>query len=935
MRKIFFGLLGFCVAGATFAQPSVNPDAPLPLEAKTRTGTLPNGMKYFIRYNSKPEKRAELRLAVNAGSTMENDNQQGLAHFVEHMAFNGTKNFQKNDLVNYLEGIGAKFGPDLNAYTSFDETVYMLQIPTDKQDIYKKGFLILEDWAHNLSFDSTEIEKERGVVTEEWRLGQGAWDRMSRKYWPVLFKDSRYADRFPIGKPEILKECKQSLLCDYYKDWYRPDLQAVIVIGDIDVDATEKLVKEQFSKIPAAVNPKPLKSWEVPDQKDLRVSVVSDKEAPYNVMQLMYFEAPSKIRSLNDYREQLKKELFNGMISARLSELTKKPDAPILYGGAGYYGSVRNKDAYTCFALFPNGKTREAINAVVSENERVKRFGFTSTEFERKKKQILSDYEQKHNEKDKTDSKEIVDEYVRHFLTGEAVPGIENEYKYVKDLLPGITLLEVNRLAAEWISEQGTNAMIVLMMAEKEGVTIPTDQEVREVFLKAERNTAISRYEDKVINSPLIKAAPSPQKVVKKTEKGQGVTEWVLGNGVRVLLKPSDFQQDEVLLNAMSWGGTSLYDDKDHRSADASNALQEQMGFGEFDAVALEKYLQDKKATLNTGVGPYNEYLSGNSSKKDVETLLQLVYAAFKMPRRDSSAFLAYIQQQKGFLQNLSADPSYVFFDSVRYVLSGYHPRSAPETDKTISEVQLHRAYGIYKERYNDPADFVFTIVGSFNPDSLKPLVEKYIGGISASSKKEKARDFGERTIRGNINKTFYKGNEPKSSVQLVWSGETPYTRKNRFETYALSNLLNIKLRENLREEKGGVYGVGISPYLEPFPVPRYQFNCRFSCAPDNVDTLINAALSEINDVKKNGCNDLNLGKVKETLLKERELQLKENTFWLNYISNADFYGEQLSDIDQYNKWVNALTSADFKRIATTYLNEKELKRFVLKPQNN
>lgn len=933
MKNFSLMLVSLLVTGSLFSQVSLQPTDALPLDPKVRTGVLPNGMKYYIKHNAKPEKRAELRLAVNAGSTMENDDQQGLAHFVEHMAFNGSKNFKKNDLVNYLEGIGTKFGPDLNAYTSFDETVYMLQIPTDNEEIYKKGFLILEDWAHNLSFDSLEVEKERGVVMEEWRLGQGAFERMSRKYWPVMFKDSRYAERFPIGKPEILKNCKQSLLRDFYKEWYRPDLQAIIVVGDIDLDATEKLVKEQFSKIPTVKNPKPIQSWQVPDQKDLRVSVVSDKESPYNVLQIMYFDQAQKIHNYNDYREHIKRELFNGMISARLNELTKKPGATILYAGAGYYGSVRNKDAYTSFALFPNGKAAECIMTVTLENERVKRYGFTSTEFERRKKQMLTEFEQNYNERDKTESKEIVSEFVQLFLETEAAPGIENEYHYVKTLLPTITLEEVNLQAQQWIRPAGANAMLVMMMTENEKNPIISDASAKTAFLQAEKQDAVQKYEDKVITTPFITSSPSPQKVTKTTDKGYGVTEWTLGNGARILLKPTDFKADEVLFSAHSWGGTNLYSDKDYRSADASNAVQEQMGYGQFDATALEKYLQDKTTSVYTGVGSFNEVLNGRSSKKDIGTLLQLVYANFTMARKDSSAFVAWIQQQKGFIQNASADPGKIFSDSVSYIMSGYHPRAKPESELTVDEVKLARSFQIFKERFLDPGDFVFTIVGNFSPDSLKPLVEKYIGGISAPIKHETRKDLQVKSPKGNLTKTFYKGHEPRSSVRLMWNGETPYTRKNRFEARALTNLLNITLRENLREDKGGVYGVGIYAQLEDFPKGTYKITCQFSCAPDNTEKLISAAKEEVENAKKNGCNEIKLGKIKETLIKEREVQLKDNNFWLSFISNADIYNEQLSDIDQYSAWVNALKSEDFKRLANLYFTQGSFKRFVLNPE--
>lgn len=864
---------------------------------------------------------------------MENDDQQGLAHFVEHMAFNGSKNFKKNDLVNYLEGIGTKFGPDLNAYTSFDETVYMLQIPTDKEDTYKKGFLILEDWAHNLSFDSMEVEKERGVVMEEWRLGQGAFERMSRKFWPLMFKDSKYANRLPIGKPEILKGCKQSVLKQFYYDWYRPENQAIIVVGDIDVDATEKLIKEQFSKIPASKNSKPVTSWQIPDQKDLRISVVSDKESPYNILQFMYMLPPDQLKTFAQLRDDIKYDLFNSMISARLTELTKKADAPFMYAGAGYQGFVRNKNSYGAFALFANGKAEQALTAVVTENQRLKLHGFTATEFERAKKQLLTGLEQRYNERDKTESKSIVSQIVQNFLTGEAVPGIEAEYKYTKEVLAGITLEETNALAKQWIRPNGENAMIVMMMAEKDGNKIPAEAEVKSTFEKAEANKDIKPYEDKVINEPLVAKRPRGQKVVKTTDKGYGVTEWMLGNGVRVLIKPTDFKEDQIIFSAHSWGGTNLYSDKEFQSANASNAVQSEMGYGKFDKISLDKYLQDKQAHVNFSVGDIMEGVNGSSTKKDLETMMQLLYAGFSMPRKDSAGFKSWKQTQRGFIQNMSSDPNTVFEDSIEYIMSGYNIRHKPASEASLNEVDLDRTHAIFKERFSDPTDFVFVFVGSFTPDSLRPLVESYIGGISAAMKKETAKDLGIKTPKGNLKKEVKKGNNPRSSVRLMWTGTFQYTRKNRFEMNALAKLLNIKLRENLREDKGGVYGVGIYPVPKQFPEGSYQFVEVFSCAPDNVETLIKASQEEINDVKKSGCSEINLGKIKETLLKERETQLKENNFWLSYILSSDIYNEQLADIDTYNNWINALKSDDFKRIANTYFNDKEFKRFVLNPE--
>jgi zinc protease len=549
------------------------------------------------------------------------------------------------------------------------------------------------------------------------------------------------------------------------------------------------------------------------------------------------------------------------------------------------------------------------------------------------KKQALSEIENEFNEREKTESKELVSDLVQHFLVGTAVPGIENEFMYTKTLLSTITLDEINLLAKQCVRPKGENAMLVMMMAEKEGNKIPSEEEMRSVFTKAESNPDIKAYEDKTINEPLVAKRPRGQKTIKTLDKGHGITELTLGNGVRILLKPTDFKEDEILLTAHSWGGTNLYTDKDFQSANASNALQEEMGYGKFDKTTLDKYLQDKRVNVSTGVGAINETISGTSSKKDMETMFQLIYSIFSVPRKDSAGFKAYIQLQKGFVQNMSSDPESMFNDSISYILSGNHVRFKPASESAINEISMMRAYDIFRERFSDPADFVFVLTGSFKVDSIRPMIESYIGGISAPSRKESPKDLGVKIPNGTIEKEFVKGNNPRSSVRLVWNGPMEYTRKNRFELNALAKLMNIKLRENLREEKGGVYGVGLYPVPSHFPKGAYQLIEVFSCSPDNVQKLISASMDEINDVKKNGCSEINLGKIKETLLKERETQLKENNFWSAYILSADIHSEPLDEIDAYTSWVNSLKSDDFKRLAGLYFNEKELKRFVLNPK--
>lgn len=931
MKKLIFFFSSICVYLNLAVAQTADLNQPLPFDPKVRTGTLENGMKYYIRYNAKPEKRAELRLAVNVGSTMENDDQQGLAHFVEHMCFNGTKNFKKSELVDYLESIGTKFGPDLNAYTSFDETVYKLQVPTDSEIYVTKGLQIIEDWAHNASLDSVEIDKERGVVTEEWRIGQGAQERMRRKYWPTLFKDSRYAVRLPIGKPEILHDCKYETLRSFYRDWYRPDLQAIVVVGDFDLDKMEKTIKEKFSAIPRKENARPIKKWEVPDNKDFLTTTVQDKEAQFTLIQLLYKQPVEETKTTGDYRKIIIKQLYNGMINARLTELTKQANPPFIFGSTSYGKLVRNKNSYTSFAAVKQDGIDNGISALVAENERVKRFGFTTGELERQKKEILRNIEKQFNEKEKTESKNFVQEYVSNFLEKEPVPGIDFEFGLYKKFIPSITLEEVNALAKQWITD-GTNAVMIVMAPEKEGVTVPSDEKIKSL-IKTAQESDIKAYVDKVVNKPLLAKLPAAGKIISEKEVSElGVTELTLSNGVRVLLKQTEFKNDEVLFTAFKMGGTSLSDDKDYQSADFSNAIVEESGIGEFDKTSLDKLLQGKIVNVSPGIDEVNAGMDGSFSPQDMETAFQLIYLYTTSPRKDEDAFNSLLEQQKGFLQNRQSSPEQIFRDSISYFMSGYNYRFRPMTVEMLKEVKLEKSLEIYKQRFNNANGWVYTFVGNFKPEIIKPLIVSYLGSLP-DGVIETYKDLGIISPKGTVEKTVKKGVEPKAAVSLKWTGAFDYNRMSRFQMNALIKLLSIKLRENLREEKGGVYGVGASPKLTHFPKSTYEVTIGFGCSPENVEKLISGVIDEINDVKKNGCNEKNLLKVKETFLREREVALKENSFWMAAISQSAMNGENISELLEYNKWVNNLKGDDFKAWAEKYFNMNEYKRFVLLPE--
>ncbi|HYV92125.1 MAG TPA: insulinase family protein [Chitinophagales bacterium] len=914
----------------TFAQ-YVDLAAKIPVSAKVRTGVLPNGMTYYIRENHKPEHRAELRLVENAGSVLETDNQQGLAHLCEHMAFNGTKNFPKQDLVNFLERTGIRFGADLNAYTSFDETVYMLQIPTDTEATFLKGFQVLEDWAFNVSYDGDEIQKERGVVVEEWRLGQGANERMLRQWYPVYMKDSRYAVRLPIGQKEIIEGAPQDTLRAYYKKWYRPDFQAIIAVGDFDAAKVEQIIKDRFGKIPKPKNKIDRPSYLVPDQNNLLVSVATDKEASYTGIQLSYKLPLEEEKTVNDYRHSLVEQIFTSMLTDRYSELQQQANPPFSYSYAGYGHAARTKDEYTNFAVVNDTGVARGLKTMLTENERLRQYGFTQTELDRTVKQMVRNMERQYNERDKTESRNFTYELVNNFLEKEPIPGIEWEYDMYQRLLPTIKLEEVNALSGKWITD-GKNCVIVVTAPQKEGVKIPSEDQLKKIYSDV-KQMKIDAYVDKTSDKPLLASKPQGTTVVSEKKVDEfGIIEWKLANGARVILKPTDFKNDEILFGAYAYGGSSLYPDQDFQSADNAAQIMDNSGTGDFDNVTLDKYLSDKIVRLSGNISELQQTLSGSCSPKDLETFFQLLYLKFTAPRKDQTAFDAFISQQRSFIQNQNNDPTRVLFDTVQVTMYNHNYRYRPDDENMLKEINLDRAYQIYKERFADASEYTFFFVGSFSPESIKPFVETYIGALPSKSGSDTFKDLGIVPPGGQINKSVKKGSEPKSYVTLIYNGTFDYNRHNRNEVNALLRLLNIKLRETMREDMSGVYGVSVYPSLSKYPKPLYKMNISFGCAPDNVDKLIAAAHNVIDSVKNNGCKQEDLLKVKELTLKEREVQLKQNSFWLQAIQQSDMNKEDIREINDFTNQIQSLTSADFKRLAAKYFAGNNYAQFVLYP---
>ncbi len=903
---------------------------PLLSDKDVVTGTLENGVKYYIKKNHKPEKRAELRLFVNAGSILENDDQLGLAHFVEHMAFNGTKNFKKNELINYLEKLGIKFGPELNAYTSFDQTVYMLTVPTDSINILAKGFLVLEDWAHNLSFDPVEIDKERGVVIEEWRLGRGANMRMLDKQLPILFKGSKYAERLPIGKKEIIESASYETITNFYKDWYRPNLMAVAAVGDFDIKEIEGYIKKHFSALSAPQKQRERVVFDIPKHKETYFAIASDKEAQYSIVALYYKQNPKEIKDSEGYKNKLVHDIFYGILNDRLTELITSAEPPFSFAYAGNQRFVKSSDINFLVAVVKENGIEKGFESLLREAERVKQFGFTLTELERQKTNLLRMAEQSLAEKDKTESAQIIGEIESNFLYGDPVISVEDKYNLAKLLIPQIKLEEVNAVSLELLSQE--NRVVLVNSPEKENLKIPNDADFSAIISKV-GSEKIKAYEDKVSVKPLVEIIPTPSPVISSNSMEKlNVTVWKLANGVEVVFKPTDFKNDEIIFSAFSPGGSSLVKDEDFLSAQNASALVQESGLNGFSKTELGKHLKGKILYVNPFIDYYFEGLNGSASPKDLETFFQLIYTYFSSPRIDSIGFLSLKSQMKSYLENISNNPLSAYNDTLTVTLANYHFRSRPLTVKLLEEINPDKSLSIFKDRFRDAGDFIFVFVGNIDTTVFKPLVETYLGGLPSYNSNEQPIDLKFKDVKGSIEKEVQKGIEPKSSVAISYVGDMNWSRKNEHIMESLMDVLNIKLRETIREEKGGTYGVRNYHEIYRIPESHYSINVRFGCNPDRVNELVQSIYSVFDSIKTFGPDEIVMTKIKEIQKRQRELNLKENGFWSGIISNYLQNNEDPLAMLNYYKWVDEITADDIKKAANDYLGENVVK-VVLYPE--
>jgi zinc protease len=907
---------------------------PMPVDPQITLGKFENGLRYYIRSNKKPEKRAELRLVVKAGSILEDDDQRGLAHFIEHMAFNGTKNFPKHELISFIESLGMRFGADINAYTSFDETVYMLQVPTDKPEAMERAFQVLEDWAHNVSFDPAEIEKERGVVLEEWRSGRGAGMRNTEKIFPVMFKGSRYANRLPIGTPEIIQTGKPERLKKFYEDWYRPDLMAVVAVGDFDKAAIQKLVTSHFASIPAHQSPKPRQTYDVPDRSDIGFAINTDKETTTTSIEIDTLLPARPEGLIGAYRQKTVDRLFAGMLNARFAELTQKPDAPFVLGFGGRGGFLaRTKEIAFLGALVKEDGIERGLQALLIEAERVARFGFTETELARQKANVLRNYERLALEKDNTPAASRAGEYVRNFLINETLPSADDEYALHQRFLPEISLTEINKLAREWFPVSNQNRLVIVTAPQKSGLTMPDEAKLAAI-IKDSAAGEIKPYVDTVASAVLLESLPAPGKIVDTTTNEKtGLTIWQLANGVRVVLKPTTFRADEIIFRASSPGGTSLVSDADYIPASTATQVINSGGVAKFSAIELGKMLTGKVASATPFIGELEEGLNGSSSRRDLETMFQLIYLRFTQPRADVNAFAAQATQARTFMNNQSAIPEFAFFEALSSARYQNHPRRRISTAATVDEWNLEKSLAFYKDRFADASDFTFYFVGSFDEATMKPLVERYLGALPSIKRKESWKDIGVKLPTSVVEKRVEKGIEPKSRAAIVFTGPFVFDQERRVAIRAMSEILQTRLLELIREELGGTYSITAPFSYTKFPKQEYSISIQFGCSPERTDDLIKRVFEEIEKFKSEGPTEKQLTDEKEALLREFETNSKQNGYLLNQISLRFQNGEDPAGIWLIPDFYRQLDAAKIKEAAKMYLNTQSFVKVTLFPE--
>jgi zinc protease len=909
----------------------------VPTNPEIKFGKLENGMTYYIKSNSEPEKRASFYIIQNVGALLENSDQNGLAHFLEHMAFNGTKHFPDKGIINFLEKHGVAFGYNINAYTSFNETVYNLSdVPVEKPGLVDSCLLVLNDWSNYLLLTGDEIEAERGVITEEWRTRRNADFRMMKKYMPVLLKDSKFAERDIIGDLDIIKTFDHHTIRDFYHDWYRTDLQAIAIVGDFDAAEMENKVKELFSQIPSVSDPKPRPFFDVPEHAETLYALVTDSEASQNSVD-MYIKVKSfdpEQKGTSYLREQYIRTLFNSMASKRVGELLQKGVPPFVTGTIRYGGFVRGYDVFSIAASSKANEEQKAFKAIYTEAERIRRFGFTQGELDRAKTTMLTNWENYYNERDKIDNDSYISSIQEHFLNNEPIPSVEYEYDMVKKMVPGITLQEVSARAGEWMTEK--NRVIIVTGPEEEGITHMTEEESITI-IKEITTSDLEPYIDEAAGSDLIGKSLNGSTISTTVKLDQfDAVEWTLANGVRVIFKKADFEKDNVSLSAFSPGGASLVSDDLVPEVSMLPTFTAIYGAGEFDNITLQKMLTGKKASLSISVGEVTENITGSSTPKDFETMMQLLYLRFENPRFDEESHNALMERYKAFLSSMNNNPQKVMQDSVSLILSDYHPRSRVLDQSFLEDIEYKNIETLYRDRIADADDFTFIIVGNIEEEIVKPLVEKYIGSLTSTRNNEKWVDHHVNQPEGTIKRVVpLTLTDPKSTVFINYSTKMPYNPYNRQAIRVLNGILDMIYVETIREEEGGTYGVSTSISLQQFPAQKANATIMFDCDPVRAEELKAKVYSEIEKIMISGPTKEHLDKAVNNVLKNREESMTHNSYWSSTLYSWYFSGIDYNNPENYEKILQSLTPEDIKELAKKLFENADLADILFVPKEN
>lgn len=891
---------------------------PIPIDKNVRIGKLDNGLTYYIRKNNLPANRADFYIAQKVGSIQEEADQRGLAHFLEHMCFNGTTHFPGDALEQYLERIGVKFGENLNAYTSVDETVYNISnVPVTTPGAIDSCLLILHDWSNDLTLDPVEIDKERSVINEEWRTRMSAMQRFQEKMLPAMFAGTKYATCFPIGTMEVVMNFKPQTLRDYYEKWYRPDLQGIVVVGDIDVDAIEAQIKKTFADIPAQPNAAKREYYPASDNKEPIIVIGKDKEQP-QIMAIVFNKHEATPDDQKDNMGYLVQNyavtLVTNMLNARLNELAQNANPPYIYAGTydDDFFVAKTKDAFTGVVGCKEGAVESGLATLLREIERARQFGFTETEYNRARAEYLRQLESAYNERDKRKNDAYVNEYVRHFLDNEPIPGIENKYAIINQIVPAIPVAALNQLMPELVSD--SNKVVAIFGPEKEGVELPTKEAVLKILedVKAEKLTP---YVDQVSDEPLMKESPKGGKIVsEKQDDVFGTTMLTLSNGVKVLIKKTDFKADEIRMKGVSLGGSSLFPNSEIININGLDAVAVG-GLGNFNAVNLEKALAGKKASVNYGIGDKTETVNGTCSPKDFETMMQLTYLTFTAPRRDDDAFASYKNRSKASLQSMELNPRVALSDSIQAGLYMNHPRRVRIKADMIDKMGYDKILSMYQDRYKDASDFTFIFVGNVDVEQMKPLIAEYLGALPAINRKETFKDNQVYIRPGKFKNEFIRQQEtPKATNVVFISGACKYDLRNDILMDMTGQVLDLVYTEKVRKDEGGSYGVYSGGQLSKYPKEEAVLQIFFETAPAKRDKLMKIIFAELDHLAKAGPSEANLNKVKEFMLKKHAEDLKENSYWLGSIDEYVFTG--MNPMKDYEKIVNSITTKDIQKFA-------------------